>query len=205
MKTILLLVHDDPGQESRLQAALDLCRAVGGHLVCLHVTALTPLFGSGHGVAGGAMLLELERENEVGHGARIKARLAAEDVSWEWRETTAYLGAALERASALADLIVVSGRLEGFAQPEMDALAGEIAISSGRPVLAVPEGARALAVAGNALVAWDGSDEAFDALAAALPLLRLAGSVTIVQIGACAVDGEEAAAYPRGTTFIRSW
>ena len=28
MKNILLLIHDDPGQEARLQAALDITRAV---------------------------------------------------------------------------------------------------------------------------------------------------------------------------------
>jgi hypothetical protein len=35
MKNVLLLVHDDLGQEARLQAALDIVRAIGGHLHCL--------------------------------------------------------------------------------------------------------------------------------------------------------------------------
>src|SRR3989344_3652734 len=35
MKNILLLVHDDHGQEARLQAALDITRAVEGHLTCI--------------------------------------------------------------------------------------------------------------------------------------------------------------------------
>jgi hypothetical protein len=38
MRNILLLVHDDDGQQSRLHAALDLTRAVEGHLRCLDVT-----------------------------------------------------------------------------------------------------------------------------------------------------------------------
>lgn len=38
MKNILLLVHDDDGQEVRLQAALDLVRALDGHLTCVDVT-----------------------------------------------------------------------------------------------------------------------------------------------------------------------
>jgi hypothetical protein len=29
MKSVLLLVHDDAGQEARLQAALDVVRAIG--------------------------------------------------------------------------------------------------------------------------------------------------------------------------------
>ena len=40
MKNILLLVHDDPGQEARVQAALDLTRALDGHLTCLDVAAM---------------------------------------------------------------------------------------------------------------------------------------------------------------------
>jgi hypothetical protein len=37
MKNVLLLVHDDAGQEARLQAALGIVRAVEGHLTCLDV------------------------------------------------------------------------------------------------------------------------------------------------------------------------
>ena len=33
MKNILLLIHDDQGQESRLQVALDVTRALGGHII----------------------------------------------------------------------------------------------------------------------------------------------------------------------------
>ena len=45
MKNVLLLVHDDAGQESRFQAALDITRAVEGHLTCLNV-AIYPMFVS---------------------------------------------------------------------------------------------------------------------------------------------------------------
>ena len=37
MKNVLLLVHDDDGQELRLQASLDLVRALDGHLTCVDV------------------------------------------------------------------------------------------------------------------------------------------------------------------------
>ena len=45
MKNILLLVHDDAGQEARFQAALDIGRAVEGHLSCLDVTVI-PMQGA---------------------------------------------------------------------------------------------------------------------------------------------------------------
>lgn len=37
MKTVLLLGHNDAGQEARLQAALDLTRALSGHLICVDI------------------------------------------------------------------------------------------------------------------------------------------------------------------------
>jgi nucleotide-binding universal stress UspA family protein len=41
MKNFLLLIHDDAGQEARLQAELDITRALGGHLKCVDVPPLT--------------------------------------------------------------------------------------------------------------------------------------------------------------------
>lgn len=35
MKNVLLLIHDDDGQEARLQVTLDLTRALDGHLTCV--------------------------------------------------------------------------------------------------------------------------------------------------------------------------
>lgn len=44
MKNVLVLLHDDAGQEARLQVALDLTRALSGHLKCLDV--VVPLAGA---------------------------------------------------------------------------------------------------------------------------------------------------------------
>ena len=44
MKTVMVLIHDDAGQEARLQCALDVVRAVEGHLVCLDVVQLPRIF-----------------------------------------------------------------------------------------------------------------------------------------------------------------
>ena len=49
MKTILVLIQDDAGQEARLRAALDVARAVGGRLVCLDVAIARVFPGDGLG------------------------------------------------------------------------------------------------------------------------------------------------------------
>lgn len=197
MKNILVLIHDDPGQEARLQAALDVTRAVEGHLTCLEVAIVAPLVGDDLGVSGGSLLLDMECENEASHRARLKPRLAAEDVPWDWVETVDYLEPALEHAATLADLIVVNRELDSLPRPDMRSIAASLVVESRKPVLAVPEGTQGFDAADVALVAWDGSREAAAALAAAVPLLKLAAKVVLLEVddGSVSMPAEEAAAY----------
>jgi nucleotide-binding universal stress UspA family protein len=197
MKNILLLIHDDPGQEARLQAALDVTRAVNGHLTCLDVTVVTPISTSDFGITGGTALLAVEREREGANRSRIEPRLENEGVSWDWVDTVDGIEPALEAASALADLIVVNRQLDTYPLPDMRTAASGLVVKSGKPVLAVPEAVTGFDAGGDALVAWDGSREASVALSKAVPLLRLAGSVTIVEVedGSVKAPAEEAAAY----------
>ena len=197
MKNVLVLIHDDEGQEARLQAALDATRALRGHLNCLDVSPIVPFIGDTTGVSGGAILMELERESETANAARIRERLAGEDVPWTLTQVTGYFEHALEEAATLADLIVVNRACDDLPLPDLRGLAASLVLRSGRPILAVPEDTRGFEVAGDALVAWNGSHEASTALAAAVPLLTLAKSVTVVEIdeGDFAVAAEDAAAY----------
>lgn len=197
MKNILLLIHDDAGQEARLQAALDITRAVGGHLNCLDVTPLNILPGDGFVSDGGVMLLDYERQQESANKARLLKRLETEDVSWEWADVTGVMEHCLEDAARTADLIVINRQLEDYPIPDMRHICSELVIKSGKPVLAVPEDVIGFRTAGRALVAWDGSPEAAAALTAAVPLLQLAESVTIVEAGDGSVKSpaEEAATY----------
>lgn len=184
MKNILLLVHNDNGQESRLQAALDVTRAVGGHLVCLDVFIPPMVYGDVYGSGEAAVLVEedvkrLAAENR----AAVESRLTREDVSWNWQETRGNLSQELTRAAELADLIVLSSHLSEFDYPDPRRVVSDVVIKSGRPVLAVPDTCKGLAVAGPAMVAWDGSPPAANALKASVPLLKMASAVTIFEVG----------------------
>lgn len=197
MKNILLLVHDDDGQEARLQAALDVTRAVNGHLTCLDVTMLPVMAGDYWVGAGTAMLLEDERVREAVNREKIEARIGHEGVAWTWIDATGDLAICIERASVLTDLIVVNRRIDGFPVPDMRNLAAELILKSGKPILAIPSTADHFTVAGRVLVAWNGSHEADAALRAAVPLLGLATHVTIFEVddGSVKVPAEHAAAY----------
>jgi len=197
MKNILLLVHDDAGQEARFQAALDVGRAVEGHLTCVDVAILPALVGMDYvGDAGYSMLLAEERDREVANRAKLEERLGHEDVPWTWVDATGELAGCLKDASELADLIVVNRQLEEYPLPDMRTTAGELVVGSNKPVLAVPDSLKRLDL-DSAMIAWDGSAAAAAALRAATPLLKLATSVTIIEIEDSSVraPAEDAAAY----------
>jgi len=197
MKNILLIVHDDDGQEARLQAALDVTRALDGHLRCLDVSIMPVLMGDYYSQAGEAMLLADEREREATNRSRLESRLAHEDVSWDWIDVTGELAPCVMDAASMADLIVTNRKLDGFPMPDMLQAAGEIIIKSGRPVLAVPDNLKSFDPRARALVAWDGSACATAALHAAVPLLQLSKSVILLEVedGSIQEPAEEAATY----------
>ena len=75
MKNIVLLVHDDNGQEARLRVALDLARALEGHLTCIDVTVLPMVIADMYGGADQALLIGEEQEREAQHRSALQRRL----------------------------------------------------------------------------------------------------------------------------------
>lgn len=197
MKNVLLLVHDDAGEEARFQAALDLTRALSGHLTCFDIVQLPLMVGIDPmvGMAEAAILDDL-RQREATNRTGLEARLRAEDVPWNWIDVTGDIAPLLKAESDLADIIVLNTALANANEPNMRAVVSEVVMGSGKPVVAVPEAARGLSTHGNALIAWNGSSEVADTMRAVTPLLAKAQTVSIVTFGQ--VDGlpaEEAATY----------
>lgn len=197
MKNVLVLMHDDAGQEARFQCALDLTRALEGHLTCLDVTTLPIPAGDDIMMGGYAMLVAEERARERENRARMEPRLADEEVPYTWIDVAGDLSASLCDAAGMNDVIVVNRQLDSAPYPDMFDTAADTVLKSGRPVLAVPEGARRFDAFDQAMVAWDGSREAEAALHAAVPLLQLARGVTILEIddGTIRTAAFEAAEY----------
>lgn len=196
MKNILLLVHDDPGQESRLQAALDLSRALGGHLTCVDVTVPIVVVGDLYGTTEQAALLEIEREREARNKVAIEGRLANEGVPWTWLDQTDTVSDAVLDAAMLADVIVLNRKLDSTRHPDMLDIASRVVMRARKPVVAVPEACKRLEL-GRALVAWDGQAPCATTLRACVPLLALADEVQIFMVGDSSdrTDPAEAAEY----------
>lgn len=183
MKNILLLAHDDEGQEARLQAALDVTRAVEGHLTCLDVTV--PPVALAYGAYNAMIAPELvayEHNRDVANRTRLEEKLTHEGVAWDWHETAGLLEESIEASAGLSDLIVLSCQLSDVEPMELRRLVGQVAEKSHRPVLAVPKDSSGLDLCGTVIVAWDGSRQADEALRSAVPLLKLSADVILLDL-----------------------
>jgi hypothetical protein len=196
MKNVLLLVHDDEGQEARLQAALDLTRALDGHLNCLDVTVYPEFVGDIESGAGTAMLINGPLERESRNKEALSARLAHEDVRWDWNDTTGHVVSAVLEAATLADIIVLDRNRDRFAYPALLDATSRILSHARAPALAVGSTLRRLEL-GRALIAWDGQASCAATMRACVPLLRRSESVEIfcVRDGGVPVSPEDAATY----------
>lgn len=197
MKNVLLLVHDDPGQDARLQAALDLTRALSGHLTCVDVTPLPVMADPLWGVSSGSIIYD-ETEREAANLARVQERLAREDVAWTIEALRGDFAGCLSNAMRSADIVVLNHLIIGEPVPDMGVIVGNLLEKHEALVLAIPAEAHRFALTSPALIAWDGSETAMAAVRRAVPLLVLAQSVTLVQVGDLArgaIEAEEAALY----------
>ena len=183
MRSILLHIHSDPGQDSRLEAAAHLARLFEGQLTCIQPIAY-PAYVAAEPMAyaGSPALFEAIEATARETRRSIEARLAREAVLWEWMEVAGDAATGIVSESRLADLIVLSQAQHG-APPDMMAIVGDVAFHARAPVLAVPHGGAAFDAGSPALVAWNGSHEAANALRASAPLLAHAEAVHLVTVG----------------------
>lgn len=185
MKSVTLYVREDEGMEARLQVALDVTRAMEGHLTCLQTLPFQSFvtmdpFGGVYGLPE-LYLQASERLDAIRRD--MEERLGREGVSWNWRREEGAGAQALIDGSRLADLIVVSQGLGGRDRDNQPLdLVADVAINARAPVLAVPPSAKGLNCSGTAAIAWNGSFEAAQALRLTMPMLRLASSVRIVTV-----------------------
>lgn len=184
MNTILLHIHDDDQQDARLQAAVDLARAWEGHIRCLQVLPFEYFVGGDPfgGMYAFTDVLKVLRDQQEDERKRIEARLAAEGASWDWVQLDGNASEALLANSRFADVIVLSQPVTGGKGRNPAPIAADVVLHARVPVLCIPSGLKALDPCGIAMVAWNGSFEAAQGLRLALPLLKLATAVELVEV-----------------------
>ena len=185
LKSILLHVQDDGSLDDRLEVALSLARTAGAHLSCLHVTPMQAYvaFDSFGGVFVMKDVMEALDEQETKLRERVEKDLAAEDVSWDYEQVTGDVVSQIIGRGALADLIVFGREPHryDFAGPAMG-LIGDLLQRSRIPLLIPGDDKSPVDFTGTALIAWDGSYEAANAVRSSLSLLKLAKDVAVIHV-----------------------
>ena len=111
----------------------------------------------------------------------IKARLAVEDVPWNWVDAVGDISGLLEAKAGLADIIVLNTSFADHERPNMRAIVSDVILHTEKPILAVSQEARSIDTGGHALVAWNGALAIANALRAVTP--RLDVRVIVVDNG----------------------
>lgn len=185
MKSVLVHINRDSGQEARFQAALDVVRAFEGHLTCLQIAPLeTFAVPDPYGVS---YLLnqtfEVIREMEKAEKQAFEVRLKNEGLSWDWHSHSGSPARLLGDHSGLADLVVVSSPgAEWKSRFEEPPVAASVIMRSRAPALVVPEESRGIDCSGPVAVAWNGSPESCAAIRSTLPLLKMASAVHLIAV-----------------------
>lgn len=187
-----LMVHADLGAPSAAllrvaagMAALFKARVIG-------IAVCQPLMVSyGDGYMSADIIEQDERQMALDIGeaeARFRAALEGSDggsgAALEWRSSTglAVLSDFVAEQARAADLLLVSSEPKsGSIEASRHVSLGELVLRIGRPVLVVPPDAAGLDL-GSVMVAWKDTRETRRAITDALPLLKRAGRVVVVEV-----------------------
>lgn len=174
----------DQGSEPALRVAHELADRFKSKVI--GVTAglpAAPIHADGM-IATSVLEVDYEQLNEAIGRCETRFRLALKEFggALEWRSGAANPADFLAAEARAADLLVV-GRSENDnafgPHPLLDI--GDAVMKAGRPVLVVPPRRTSLAL-DRVVVAWKDTAESRRAISAALPLLKKAPEVTIIEI-----------------------
>lgn len=185
MKNILLHIHDDDEQASRLGVAMDLMAQTNGHLACVQITPMETYASDPYGgMFGMAALIDTIHSSDKALRAATEAQLGRSGVSWQWYSSDGNVVEGLIDQALLADVVILSQPATASRRLARQPLAiiGDVVMYTRCPVLMVPQGQDRQALGEPVVVAWNGSAEAAHALRLSLPLLRLASAVHIVEV-----------------------
>lgn len=184
MKTILLHVQDDERVDVRVENALAIARAADAHLEVMHVTPADAeaVFESFGGIDVDGQGLSNLRKAEDALEERVRKELGNEDVSWDYVRRVGSVVGSLTAGAALADLIVTGRASHASSSGKPHVLLGDLLYSSRTPIFVRGDAQERFDPKGKAIIAWDGSYEAANAVRAGIGMLKLASQVEVVRV-----------------------
>jgi nucleotide-binding universal stress UspA family protein len=187
---LMVYVENEP---QRVRLAADLAKRFQASLIGIAARASLSVV-TGEDPAIDATLLDREdagiRAFLHKAGEEFRSTMAGSGIAVEWRSAVNFPNDFVAQEARAADLLVV-GQTPAAAYRFLET--GSLLLNAGRPVLVVPKDVASL-VARRVVVAWKDTRESRRAIRDALPFLRLAESVFLVEVAAW---GADANALPR--------
>ena len=185
--TLIVQAEADDDGKARIALAAGLAGQFGALLIGVAARDLVPpVTAPLAGPVVIAALLAGQAEDIQKHldaaEQQFRAVMGKQDRHFAWRSSIDNPAKAFAREGCAADLLVVGRQPESSgSRPSRNLDPGDVLMRAGRPVLIVPPGLSHLD-ATRIVVAWKDSREARRAVADALPLLKRAASVLVLQI-----------------------
>jgi nucleotide-binding universal stress UspA family protein len=202
--TVMVSLALDQPNDSRLQVAGELAERFEAAIVGVAAAQFAPPLYFADGAAAQGLIDQEE--------ASIRRRLG--DLEAQFRAATKTRGGRVEWRSAMdfparfvlsqvrcADIVVSGGQSPAFSDAFSLASPKDMVMQAGRPLLVVPDRVNWLDLR-SVLVAWKDMPEARRAAADALPMLRKAKDVAVVEIPEA--DGDRSAAMAR-VSDVAAW
>jgi nucleotide-binding universal stress UspA family protein len=183
--TVIVSLALDRSNDARLEIAGQLAERFGAHVIGITAGEFSPplYFTTGEQAQklldeGQAAIRNRVAEAETQFRAAMQNRAAAV----EWRCAEDFPTRFIVQQARAADIIVVGedGR-DALSDPFMQANPSDLVMQTGRPLLVVPDTSSWLDLR-SVLIAWKDTPEARRAIGDALPMLRQAKDVNIVEI-----------------------
>jgi nucleotide-binding universal stress UspA family protein len=182
-----IMAHLELGRPntSVLQVAGDLADRLHAGVIGI-AACQTMAFGYGENYMSGAIIEQVQdevdkefKEAELEFRKALQPRIATLD----WRSAVMFAPLAdwLAREARCADMVVTGSPTRAFLDPSRHVNMVDLVMQIGRPVLIVPEACAATTL-NRMVVAWKDTRESRHAALDALPLLKLAAHVTVVEI-----------------------
>jgi nucleotide-binding universal stress UspA family protein len=194
--TIFVYLSNEEQTPRLMNVAKRLAVSNGAHLVGLHVTPGVEIYPGITYPVDPRIFTDLANSYEKTAEdckAAFLAETDGEDFVAEWRRAEAGNRPVAEVATEnarFADLVICS-------QPDPDRddyatiVVEQLILESGRPVLIVPTSANIKSIGDTPVLAWNGSKESCRAAFDALPLLKGAKLVTLLEVAKRGGDGRE--------------
>jgi nucleotide-binding universal stress UspA family protein len=186
-KDILVYADSSKYAATRLDMAARLALLHDAHLTALHVDPAPYMQVDLMSTGVAPQVRQWQKTVQKDKAEKVRKIVddigARHGIQIEWRRQEGSINDVIVSQAAYADLVVVSqaGNPLDLERP-VDPSPGMLVLSSGRPVLVVPNRASEFQVGKNILIAWKPCAEAVRAVHDALPLLKQARSVRIIEV-----------------------